>query len=95
MLEIKDLAVGYNGRPFIENINFQLRPGEIVTLIGPNGAGKSTILKTIIQQLEPVRGVVYLNGQSMTGMSPLKIARQISVLMTDRVRPELVCHQDR
>lgn len=90
MLEIKDLAVGYGGRTLVEDIKFQLRPGEIVTLIGPNGAGKSTILKTIIQQLAPIRGTVYLNGQSMAGMNPLEIARQLSVLMTDRVRPELM-----
>ena len=90
MLEIKDLAVGYGRRTLVEDIKFQLRPGEIVTLIGPNGAGKSTILKTIIQQLSPIRGTVYLNGRSMVGMSPLEIARRLSVLMTDRVRPELM-----
>lgn len=90
MLKINDLAVGYGGRTLAEDINFQLHPGEIVTLIGPNGAGKSTILKTIIQQLSPIRGTVYLDGQSMTGMSPLEIARRLSVLMTERVHPELM-----
>ena len=37
------LAVGYDNRPLIENIDFSLKRGEILTLIGPNGAGKSTI----------------------------------------------------
>ena len=41
------LAVGYDNRPLIENIDFSLKRGEILTLIGPNGAGKSTILKSI------------------------------------------------
>ena len=41
------LAVGYDNRPLIENIDFSLKRGEILTLIGPNGAGKSTILKTV------------------------------------------------
>jgi len=90
MLETKGLAVGYGGRVLIEDINVELRPGEIVTLIGPNGAGKSTILKTIIRQLAPIRGTVYLDGRSMAGMGPEKIARKLSVLMTDRVRPELM-----
>ena len=90
MLETKDLAVGYGGRSLVENINFRLRPGEIVTLIGPNGAGKSTILKTVIQQLAPVRGAVYLDGRSMADMRPLETARRLSILMTDRVRPELM-----
>ena len=39
------MAVGYDNRPLIENIDFSLKRGEILTLIGPNGAGKSTILK--------------------------------------------------
>ena len=45
------LAVGYDNRPLIENIDFSLKRGEILTLIGPNGAGKSTILKSIARQL--------------------------------------------
>jgi len=90
MLETKDLAVGYGGRVLVGGIDLQLRPGEIVTLIGPNGAGKSTILKTIIRQLAPVQGTVYLDGRSMVDMKPLEAARRLSVLMTDRVRPELM-----
>ena len=42
-----DLAVGYNGKPLIRDIEIRLRAGEILTLIGPNGSGKSTILKSI------------------------------------------------
>jgi len=90
VLETKDLAVGYGGRTLIENINVHLRPGEIVTLIGPNGAGKSTILKTVIRQLAPIRGTVYLDGRSMAEMSPRETAQRLSVLMTDRVHPELM-----
>jgi len=90
MLETKNLAVGYGGRTIIGDVNVQLRPGEIVTLIGPNGAGKSTILKTIIRQLDPIKGTVYLDGRSMAEMGPQETARRLSVLMTDRVRPELM-----
>jgi len=90
MLETNHLAVGYAGRALIEEIDVRLRPGEIVALIGPNGAGKSTILKTIIRQLAPIRGTVYLDGRSMADMRPLETARKLSVLMTDRVRPELM-----
>ena len=45
------LAVGYDNSPLIENIDFSLKRGEILTLVGPNGAGKSTILKSIARQL--------------------------------------------
>ena len=43
-LQTKDLAVGYQGKALIHDINFGICKGEIVTLIGPNGSGKSTIL---------------------------------------------------
>ena len=43
----KDLAVGYQGKALIHDINFGICKGEIVTLIGQNGSGKSTILKVL------------------------------------------------
>lgn len=90
MLETKDLGAGYGGRPVVEEVSLRLEPGKIVTLIGPNGSGKSTILRTVIGQLSPVRGTVLLDGKEMTAIPPLEIARRLSVLMTDRVRPELM-----
>ncbi len=55
----KDLAVGYQGKALIHDINFGICKGEIVTLIGPNGSGKSTILKSITRQLRLVGGKVF------------------------------------
>ncbi len=46
-LEIKDLAVRYEGAEVVKGVSMYLEPGEIVTLIGRNGAGKSTILRAI------------------------------------------------
>lgn len=90
MLETKDLGAGYGGQPVVEEVSLRLEPGKIVTLIGPNGAGKSTILRTVIGQLSPVRGTVLLDGRKMAATPPLEIARRLSVLMTDRIRPELM-----
>ena len=66
-LYTKDLTVGYNGIPLIRNIQLEINKGEIVTLIGPNGAGKTTILRSIIQQLPPVCGVVWSTGGENAG----------------------------
>ena len=54
------LTVGYEGVPLIKNIEIRLKRGELLTLIGPNGAGKTTILNSIIRQLAPLEGMVYL-----------------------------------
>lgn len=86
---VKDLSVGYNGAVLIHNINFEMEKGSILTLIGPNGAGKSTILKTITRQLEAIGGSVLVEDVSVSSWSAREMARQIAVVLTDKVRPEL------
>lgn len=93
-LHTRDLSVGYNGRPLIREIRLELARGQIMTLIGPNGAGKSTVLKSIIRQLEPVGGAVYLDGRDMAGLSEGDVARRMSVLMTSHIHPELMTCED-
>lgn len=85
-----DLAVGYDGTILIHDINVNLEKGKILTLIGPNGAGKSTILKSITRQLETIRGTVYINAHELTTWAPKEMAKQVAVVLTDRIRPELM-----
>ena len=89
-LHTEGLAVGYNGRPLLEEVCLAVRRGEILTLIGPNGAGKSTILKTIARQLTPIRGTVYLDGDSVWGMQEGELAKRLALVTTGRVDPELM-----
>ena len=58
--KMDDMAVGYQGKTLIHDINIGIDKGEIVTLIGPNGSGKSTILKSITKQLKLIGGKVFL-----------------------------------
>lgn len=88
------LTVGYQGVPLIKNIGIRLKKGEILTLIGPNGAGKTTILKSMIRQLEPLGGLVYLDGQEIRGLSGKELSKKLSVVLTERVRPELMTCED-
>ena len=88
------LTVGYNGKPMIRQINIQLQKGEILTLIGPNGAGKSTILKSITRQLQVIGGTVFLEQKNMNGMSSKEISRKLSVVLTERMNPELMTCED-
>ncbi len=89
-LKLDSLTVGYNGVPLISDINFSLAKGEIMTLIGPNGAGKSTILKTIARQLAAISGTVYLDGKNMRLISGNETAKKLAVVLTDRIRPEMM-----
>ena len=90
----KTLSVGYHGVPLVENIEIGLKKGQILTLIGPNGAGKTTILQSIIRQLEPLKGAVFLDGKELGRISAGELARRISVVFTERIRPEMMsCRQ--
>ena len=86
----EDLAVGYDGAALIRDINISLERGKILTLIGPNGAGKSTVLKSMARQLSPICGAVYINKREISSMTPRQLSREMSVVLTERVRSELL-----
>lgn len=88
------LTVGYHGVPLIKNIRIHLKKGEILTLIGPNGAGKTTILRSIIRQLAPLGGIVWLDGKQTAQLSGKELSRKLSVVLTERIQPELMTCED-
>ncbi len=89
-LYTQDLSVGYDGKVLIHDINIAVERGKILTLIGPNGAGKSTILKSITRHLAKLRGTVYIGGKEIYSWRPKEMAQQVAVVLTDRIRPELM-----
>lgn len=88
--ETQKLSVGYHRRPLIENIDIGIWQGGILCLIGPNGSGKSTILRSITRHLTKLGGVVAIGGRDLDGMSDKELARHVSVVLTDRIEPELM-----
>ena len=76
----KDFSAGYDGKKFIESINFTLEKAEWVGIIGANGSGKSTLLKGICRIIEAYSGNVYLYGHDIHLSSSKEIAKKVSVL---------------
>lgn len=93
-VSLDHLSVGYNGKAIIHDICIDIRKGDIVSLIGPNGAGKSTILKSITRQLQIIRGNVYIQSDDLTALSYAELSRKMAVVLTDRLKPELMTCQD-
>ncbi|HEU5254260.1 MAG TPA: metal ABC transporter ATP-binding protein [Solirubrobacterales bacterium] len=56
LIEARELATGYEGRPAISGVSFSLRPGERMALLGPNGGGKTTLLRALLGELPPLAG---------------------------------------
>ena len=65
VLSVKDLVVGYGGRPVLNNIELTLKPNEVLCLIGHNGAGKSTLLKSLFGLVTHESGSIRLNGNEV------------------------------
>ena len=92
--QTEKLAVGYSGKPVVENVEVGVKKGEILTLIGPNGSGKSTILKSITKQLKTLGGVVSIGGSSIETIPPRDLSRRVSVVLTECPKPELMTCED-
>lgn len=93
-LKTEGLVVGYDAVPLINDVNIAVQPGHIVTLIGPNGAGKSTILKSIAGYLDPLGGAVYISGKPIGQLTAHELSMQLSVMLTERLRTELLTCAD-
>ena len=91
MLSVSDLSVGYKGLLAIQDVSFEVRSGEIVSLIGSNGAGKTTLLKTILGLLKPVKGEIRLNDQVISGQPAYKVVKKKIALVPEgrRLFPRL------
>jgi ABC-type Mn2+/Zn2+ transport system ATPase subunit len=72
VVRARDLGVGYDGRPVVEDLRIDLPPGQSLALVGTNGSGKSTLLKTIIGLLQPVSGSLEVLG-GRPGASPRRV----------------------
>ena len=93
-LELKNLSVGYDGKPVISGMNAAIRKGEIIALIGPNGAGKSTILKSLSRSLPLIGGQVVLDGRDLIKYSYKELSVKMAVILTDRIKSELMTCRD-
>ena len=65
MIQLTDVTKRYDDTIAVENLNLQIRRGEIVGMLGHNGAGKSTTLKMIAGLVEPTSGQVQVMGYDM------------------------------
>ena len=94
LFSIRDLSAGYDKKLVVEDVNLEVRAGDVVALIGPNGSGKSTILKTITRHLAPLGGVVELDGREISEWKAPELARNLAVMLTSRPQTELLTCRD-
>jgi len=87
-LTIKNLSFSYPGseKAILNNINFNVKPGEMVVLVGENGAGKTTLGKLLARLYDPTSGNIEWNGVDYKDVSLDELRSRIAVVMQDYAR---------
>lgn len=65
MIQVKDVTKKYGNFIAVENLNFEIKHGEVIGLLGPNGAGKSTTMNMLTGFIEPSEGSIIINGKDI------------------------------
>ena len=66
VVKVENLTKKYGRLISLNNVSFELKPGEIVGLLGPNGAGKSTLMKLLTGFLQPTSGQIFFDEQLLS-----------------------------
>ena len=75
LLKVSGLGKSFGGVRAVDDVSFELAPGELLALIGPNGAGKSTTFNMVNGQLRADTGSILLDGHELIGKTPREIWR--------------------
>lgn len=82
-IEAKKLSFRYteDGPLVLDDVSFQVRPGEFVAVVGPSGCGKSTLLRLLIGFDKPTSGHVLYDGQDLAALDQAAVRRQCGVVL--------------
>ncbi len=76
MLEVKGVSMRFSGLVAVDNVDFEVNQGEIVSLIGPNGAGKTTIFNILTGIYASAEGEILFEGKSIRQISVQSIVKR-------------------
>jgi zinc transport system ATP-binding protein len=73
LVALSNISKSYQQHLVLEDVNFNIAPGEIITIVGPNGGGKSTLLKIILGLIKQTSGIRIVAKDTRIGYMPQKI----------------------
>jgi branched-chain amino acid transport system ATP-binding protein len=74
LLSVEHLSVVFGGLRAVNDVSFEIMPGEVFTLIGPNGAGKTTVFNLISRIYQPSAGSIRFAGEDLLAHAPHDVA---------------------
>jgi iron complex transport system ATP-binding protein len=91
ILSTSNLSIGYKTKNvrngIAQDLNLNLNEAKLIALIGANGIGKSTLLRTLTGIQKPLSGTVLLNGKNIHELDTLTLAKNLSVVLTEKLPP--------
>ena len=69
VLKIENLGISFGGLKAVQELNLEIKKGQLYGLVGPNGAGKTTVFNMITGVYKPTTGKFWLAGEELTGKS--------------------------
>ena len=78
MIEVKNLSFSYGTVPILQDVSFDVSPGQCVGILGNNGAGKSTLITCINRIRNPRAGQILIHGQDIHRLSRNALARKVA-----------------
>ncbi|MCL2410202.1 MAG: sugar ABC transporter ATP-binding protein [Treponema sp.] len=96
ILELKNVSKSFPGVKALENVQFELKPGEIHALMGENGAGKSTLIKIITGVYQPDSGSIFVSPLLLQRMNYAykKLKGNDTEVTVKRMQVNMTCPQD-
>lgn len=84
VIVVKGLTVVYNEKKVLDNVSFEIQPGEKVAIIGKNGSGKSTLIKTLLKIRRVTQGNLLLGDVMLEACSVIDLGKSISYVPAER-----------
>jgi len=72
LIHVDQVSLSHHGKKVLDQVSFELKAGEFITLIGPNGAGKSSLIKILLGLIKPDTGHVKKSAKIRLGYTPQK-----------------------
>jgi branched-chain amino acid transport system ATP-binding protein len=74
-LTLRDVSLQFGGIKVLQDVGFEVEPGQILGLVGPNGAGKTSLFNCISGHYKPSAGSILIDGVEVSGSSPSSLSR--------------------
>jgi ATP-binding cassette subfamily B protein/subfamily B ATP-binding cassette protein MsbA len=80
----EDVTFGYEaGRPVLQGVSFEVKPGQVVAVVGPSGAGKTTLVNLLVRFFDPWSGRVLVDGHDIRHLTVRSLRQQVAIVLQE------------